>query len=227
MGAMTPSWATWLIHMCHDSFICDMAPSYITWLLDMWHDSLMCDMTLSYGTRLLHMWHDFFIHDTAHSYVTWLLHMWYDSLTCDMAHPYVGWLHHMWYVIYMTWPLDMTHPYVTLRIYTWHDFSMCVATLTCVTRLLRVWHDSNISSHVTWIMNTWLIHMRLDFFICDMTALLPWFVTWLHYIWYDPIVVCHYSFICASTHWYVTCRSDMTHLKGGLYTHGHARRLIL
>jgi len=47
---LTHSFVVGLIHMGHDSFICDMTHSYVTWLIHMWHDSFICDMTHSYVT---------------------------------------------------------------------------------------------------------------------------------------------------------------------------------
>jgi len=41
---MTNLYVTWLIHMCHGSFMCDMTHVYVTWLILVWHDSSICKM---------------------------------------------------------------------------------------------------------------------------------------------------------------------------------------
>ena len=49
---LTNSYVTWLIHVCHDSFICDVTTTFVKWLVYRWHDSFM--KTLTIETRMLH-----------------------------------------------------------------------------------------------------------------------------------------------------------------------------
>jgi len=103
------SCVTWLI-LC----VCDLKHLCVAWLIHVWHDSFMCEVKkeewardgLFFSTRTLwdvcNVWHEVFVCDKTHCYEAWyrnvcpmtdsyvilkisLIHVWYDSSMCDMS----------------------------------------------------------------------------------------------------------------------------------------------
>ena len=81
----------WLLHVCHDSYICAMTHTQIGGPArrSATPRSFSCGMTHIYVPWLIHMCHDSYICAMTHTYVPWHIHIYHDSYTCAMTHTYV------------------------------------------------------------------------------------------------------------------------------------------
>jgi len=131
---------TWLIHVGHASFVCDMPRSYVTclgctwhapyisWFIRVWHDSFVCDVTRLCAKCLGCMWHA--------SFMSWIIRVWRDSFVCDMPRLCSG-----------SFVCDMTDSYATDHIHNtynqsqtkqvWRDVCVCVMYV-CVMYVMYV-----------------------------------------------------------------------------------------
>jgi len=215
---------TWLVHVWHDSFLCDTTPLYLTWLIHVGHDSFICDMTHPYViwsdvTRQLRSPTLKAFPPVVLQCQMWLVHMWYYSFLWDMTHSYVTWLgncavtHWNLLVVTLQWQPWLVH--------WWHDSFMCDVTHSYVIWLVGVWYDSFLwevtHSYVTWLdscaVTHWnllpvallwqpgLVHIWHDTFTCDITHK---YITWLIHMWCNSgIARWHTKFVKHWNSWHI------------------------
>jgi len=169
---MTCPYVTWLVHVRHDSFVCMHDVSWLSACLN-WRVTCHDNhMNESHGCVI--SWESWLVYVISCGSVDSFTLVKWLILTCATPHSCV-WHNSFICVTWLAHMCDMNHSR------SWRGLFACV-TMSC--------------SRVTW-----LIHIWLDSFMCDVIHAC---VIWILRSWHDFVHIWHNSFICVRTRSYVT-----------------------